>query len=113
MPNRQCYSTITLKEFTALPVDEQAQHTWEHGRYLMNRQSQRTVANLHAVGSFYVEIWYDDQESNAITAIACLDNVSKLDAYLNGIFWAACPNGFPLLLIKLCKPIKKALKKGL
>ncbi len=75
---------MTLGEFTALSVNEQAQHVWDHGRYLMNRQGQRTVANLHAVGSFYVEIWYD-RESNAITAITCFDDVSKLDSYLKGI----------------------------
>jgi hypothetical protein len=46
------------------------QHVWEHGRYLMNREGQRTTANLYAVGAFYVEIWYD-REHTSITAITC------------------------------------------
>ncbi len=75
---------MSLEEFGQLPVDEQVQHVWENGRYLMNRQGQRTTATLYAVGSFYVEVWYD-RESNSITAITCFDDVSKLDAYLNGI----------------------------
>jgi hypothetical protein len=62
---------MTLEEFGHLPVDEQAQHVWEHGCYLMNRQGQRTTANLYAVGAFCVEIWYD-REQNSITAITAL-----------------------------------------
>jgi hypothetical protein len=75
---------MTLEEFTALPVNEQAQHVWEHGRYLISRQGQRTMANLHAVGNFYVEIWYG-REGNNITAITCFDDVGKLNSYLSGI----------------------------
>ncbi len=75
---------MTLEEFEQLPVDEQAQHVWENGRYLMNRQGQRTTANLYAVGSFYVKVKYD-REQNNITAITCFDDVGKPDAYLNGI----------------------------
>lgn len=66
------------------PIDEQAQHVWKHGQYLIDRQGQRTVANLYSVDSFYVEIWYD-REHNSITAVTCFDEVSKLDAYLRGI----------------------------
>ena len=65
-------------------VNEQAQHVWDHGRYLMNREGQRTFANLYAVGNFYVEIWYD-RGNNSITAITCFDDVSKLGTYLEGI----------------------------
>jgi hypothetical protein len=50
----------------------------------MNREGQRTTANLYAVGSFYVEIWYD-REQNSITGITCFDDVQKLDSYLNRI----------------------------
>ncbi len=75
---------MTLEEFGQLPVDEQAQHAWDYGRYLMNREGQRTTANLYAVGAFYVEIWYN-REQNSITAITCFDEVSKLDTYLKGI----------------------------
>jgi hypothetical protein len=50
----------------------------------MNRQGQRTTANLYTVGSFYVEVWYD-REHNSITAITCFDEVGRLDAYLSGI----------------------------
>lgn len=50
----------------------------------MNREGQRTTANLYAMGAFNVEIWYD-QEQNSITAITCSDGVSILDSYLNGI----------------------------
>ncbi len=84
MPNCQRYMYMTLDEFGQLAVDAQAQHVWEHGRYLLNREGQRTTANLYAVGSFYVEIWYE-REQNSITAITCFDNVQRLDAYLNGI----------------------------
>jgi len=75
---------MTLEEFGQLPVDEQAQYVWDRGRYLMNREGQRTLANLYAVSNFYVEVWYD-RVSNSITAITCFDDVSKLDTYLNGI----------------------------
>ncbi len=50
----------------------------------MNREGQRTTANLYAVGAFYVEIWYD-RESNTITAITRFDEVCRLDTYLTGI----------------------------
>ena len=75
---------MTLEDFVGLPIDEQAHHVWEHGRYLMNRECQRTTANLYAVSAFYMEIWYD-REQNSITAITCFDDVSKLDSYLKGI----------------------------
>ncbi len=74
---------MTLKEFGHLPVDEQAaQHVWENGQYLMNWEGQRTVANLYAVGAFYVGY---DRERNSITAITCFNNLGKLNLYLNGI----------------------------
>ncbi len=69
-----CIGTMTLEDFVGLPIDEQAQHVWEPGRYLMNRQGQRTVANLYAVASFYVEVWYD-RETNSITGITCFEDV--------------------------------------
>jgi hypothetical protein len=47
---------MTLEDFVGLPIDEQAQHVRENGRYLMNREGQRTVINLYAVGTFYVEV---------------------------------------------------------
>jgi hypothetical protein len=50
---------VTPEEFSQLPFNEQAQHVWKHGRYLMNREGQRITANLYAMGAFYVEIWYD------------------------------------------------------
>ncbi len=67
-----------------MPIDAQAQHVWEKGRYLMNREGQRNTSNLYAVNSFYVEIWYT-REKNSITAITCFDDMSKLDAYLKCI----------------------------
>ena len=78
------YSCMTLEELGQSAIEAQAQHVWENGQYLMNREGQRTTANLYAVGAFYVEVWYD-REQNSITAITCFDDVSKLDAYLNGI----------------------------
>jgi hypothetical protein len=32
---------MTLEDFVGLPIDEQAQHVRENGRYLMNREGQR------------------------------------------------------------------------
>ena len=75
---------MTLDDFVGLPINEQDYHIWEHGRYLMNREDQRTTANLYAVGSCYVEICYD-RHQNGITAITCFDDVYKLDMYLKGI----------------------------
>jgi hypothetical protein len=46
---------MTLEGFGLFPDDEQAHH-WQ---YLMNHQGQRTATNLYAVGTFYVEIWFD------------------------------------------------------
>ncbi len=84
MPGRRCYIRMTLEEFGQLSVDEQAQQVWDHGRYPMNREGQRTTANLYAMGAFYVEVWYN-QEQNSITAITCFDDVNRLNTYLNSI----------------------------
>lgn len=56
MAGRRRYSSITLEEFGQLPASEQVQHVWDNGRYLMNREDQRAVANLYAVGAFCIEI---------------------------------------------------------
>ena len=60
---------MTLEEFTALPVDNQAQHVWAYDQYLMNRQGQRTTATLYAVGSFYVEVWNDRGSNNIMSKL--------------------------------------------
>ncbi len=38
---------MTLEDFVGLLIDEQAQHVWEHGRYLISRQGQQTVTNRY------------------------------------------------------------------
>ncbi len=47
-PSSSLYSSsMTLEDFVGLLIDEQAQHVWEHGRYLISRQGQQTVTNRY------------------------------------------------------------------
>ena len=75
---------MTLEDSARLAIDQQIQHVWGNGRYLLKREGQRTTANLFTVGAFYVEIWYD-RDQNSITATTCFDDVQRLDFYLNSI----------------------------
>ena len=81
-------NAITLAEFGKFPVDRQAQHLWDWGHYLLNRQGPRITIKLYALENFYVEVWYNRQY-RSITAITCFKKINKLDAYLNAVSLAA------------------------
>ncbi len=75
---------MTSVEFMLLPAEEQVQHVWENGRYLLNKGGQKTTANLYAVDNFYVEILFS-RKNSAIARIISFTATSKLDSYLNDI----------------------------
>lgn len=55
-------------ELNLLPINDEAQYTWDAGTYLTSRSDYYHNINLYHVDKFFVEIFYD-QETNIVEKI--------------------------------------------
>lgn len=59
---------LTLYDFNQLEPDQQAQHVWQSGEYLMSRHQVDGIAiNLYWLSRFFVEVYYDNQAEQILT----------------------------------------------
>jgi hypothetical protein len=54
---------ITLKEIKFLPLQKKAQYVWNKGMYCYSYWEGKYKINLYWLGSFYVQIWHDEEEN--------------------------------------------------
>jgi len=71
---------ITLYQFLALDLNEQAEVLWK-GAYLGNRMEGKVTVQLYSVSNFYAELYYDRVE-NSIIKIRPFNNKDLLEPYL-------------------------------
>jgi hypothetical protein len=67
-----------------MPLNEQAQYTWQHGTYLTTRQWKGHTINLYHVDKFLVEVWYNPG-TNCVDEVRSFKNKKCLELYLEGI----------------------------
>ncbi|RSK46101.1 hypothetical protein [Hymenobacter perfusus] len=65
-------------QFRALPYEQQGSYIIEHGRYLAHRWHENYGVNLYWVGSFFCEIWLEQdclemEQFRSFTSFECLD----------------------------------------
>ena len=71
----------TLYQYNSLPDDERVTILWEEGVYLdLYRVDTGSEIMLYALYSFYVEVWYKEDE-NEITRLRSFSSTAPLDAY--------------------------------
>jgi len=75
---------MTLNEFKALNLNDQAETTWQHGVLLDDRQEGKRYMILYRIDNFFAEIHYD-QDMNEITGIKSFASDTPLQPYLDKI----------------------------
>lgn len=74
---------MTLYQFRALDINEQANAVWE-GTFLDSRVEAIYNVHLYNVGDFYVEVYYSNK-LNEIVKIRAFRSTSFIEVYLNTI----------------------------
>ena len=72
---------MTLCEFNALSVQQQAETVWQ-GEFLLFREQIVHTVLLYKVHDFYVEVYYNN-ESNEVVRFHSLKSVERLTLYFN------------------------------
>lgn len=75
---------MNLYEFNLLEINAQAELLWEEGVYLLVRQEAGYMVNLHALNSFFVEVWYNGKK-NKIERIRAFKSREQLEPYIDDI----------------------------
>ncbi len=73
---------ISIKEFNALPTEEQWNYFWQHEVFLCERRTWNDSSRLYSVDDFYVEIQFDPIWGNA-TGIIAFKNPCHLNKYVD------------------------------
>lgn len=73
---------MDLFEFNTLPIQYQAQFTWDNGRFLATRQSDTHIINLYYASKFYVEVYFSIRNKGVDKIISFTDPVD-LNPYLD------------------------------
>ena len=75
---------MDLLDFNTLPLQYQAQFTWDNGVFLASRRSREHVINLYYTRKFYVEVHFS-LRNEGVDMISSFTNVNKLQPYLDQI----------------------------
>ena len=75
---------MNLIDFNTLPLQYQAQFTWDNGVFLATRRSEEHVINLYHTGKFYVEVHFS-LRNEGVDMISSFTNINKLQPYLDQI----------------------------
>jgi hypothetical protein len=73
---------MDLIEFNTLPIQYQAQFTWDNGVFLASRQTEKHIVNLYHTRKFFVEVYFSIK-SEGVDMICSFTNVDQLDPYLS------------------------------
>jgi len=76
--------SMDLFEFNKLPMQYQAQFTWDSGVFLASRKTDAHVINLYYTKKFFVEVHYS-LRSEGVDMISSFTNLDKLQPYLDQI----------------------------
>lgn len=75
---------MDLFEFNTLPMQYQAQFTWDYGVFLLSRKTDAHVVNLYSTKFFFVEVHYS-LRNEGVDMIISFTNLDKLEPYLDQI----------------------------
>ena len=75
---------MDLFDFNTLPLQYQAQYTWDHGAFLASRKTEAHVVNLYHTRKFFVEVHFS-LRSEGVDMIVSFTNLDKLEPYLEQI----------------------------
>ena len=75
---------MDLFDFNTLPMQYQAQFTWDYGVFLATRKSGAHIINLYHTRKFYVEVHYSVR-NEGVDMISSFTNLNKLEPYLDQI----------------------------
>lgn len=75
---------MNLMEFNTLPIQYQAQFTWDNGVFLASRQTEKHIINLYHTKNFFVEVYFSIR-SEGVDMICSFTNAAQLEPYLGQI----------------------------
>jgi len=75
---------MDLFDFNTLPMQYQAQFTWDHGTFLASRRSDEHVINLYHTNKFYVEVHFS-LRNEGVDMISSFTNINNLQPYLEEV----------------------------
>lgn len=75
---------MNLMEFNTLPIQYQAQFTWDNGVFLASRQTDKHIINLYYTKNFFVEVHFSIK-SEGVDMICSFTNAAQLEPYLGQI----------------------------
>jgi len=73
---------MDLYEFNTLPMQYQAQFTWDYGSFLLSRKSDTHVINLYHTKKFFVEVYFS-LRSEGVDKIISFTNLENMKPYLD------------------------------
>ncbi len=75
---------MDLFEFNTLPIQYQAQFTWDSGVFLLSRKTTTHVINLYYTKIFFVEVHYS-LRNEGVDIISSFTNLDKIEPFLEKI----------------------------
>lgn len=75
---------MNLPEFNTLPIQYQAQFTWDNGVFIASRQTEKHIVNLYHIKKFFVEVYFSIK-SEGVDMICSFTNQEQLEPYLEQI----------------------------
>ena len=75
---------MDLFEFNTLPMQYQAQFTWDNGVFLLSRKTATHVINLYHTRNFFVEVHYS-LRNEGVDIVSSFTNLEKIEPYLDRI----------------------------
>jgi hypothetical protein len=75
---------MDLFDFNTLPIQYQAQFTWDHGQFLATRKTSRHIINLYHTKKFFVEVYFSTK-NEGVDMICSFTNLEQLQPYLDRI----------------------------
>jgi hypothetical protein len=82
---------MNLMEFNTLPIQYQAQFTWDNGVFLASRQTEKHIINLYHTKNFFVEVYFSIR-SEGVDMICSFISAEQLEPYLEQIDIEGCAN---------------------
>jgi hypothetical protein len=75
---------MELLDFNTLPIQYQAQFTWDNGIFLASRQTDVHIVNLYHTRKFFVEVYFSIK-SEGVDMICSFTTIKQLDPYIEQI----------------------------
>ena len=75
---------MDLFDFNTLPLQYQAQFTWDNGAFLATRQTAKHIINLYHTKKFFVEVYFSIK-NEGVDMICSFTNMEQLESYIDQI----------------------------